>query len=218
MAGILKKDIEQYIRNLLPPRDELMLQIEQEAKDKIVPIVEPEIANLLYWLALFNESTRVLEIGTAIGYSTLWLARAVLPRGGKITTIEINEPRFLAAQKNLAKAGIQHGIELILGDARELLPQLKGPYDFIFLDAAKGKYPEFLQTCVDLLVPGGILAADNVFMHGMVISGEIDKRRNKTAVSRLQRFLKNVTAHPQLETIVLPLGDGITVSIKSRDK
>ncbi|WP_066639549.1 O-methyltransferase [Desulfolucanica intricata] len=214
MSGILVDEVQQYLRNLLPPREGLLARMEQEAADKIVPIVEPEVAQLLYWLALSHRSRSVLEIGTAIGYSTLWLAKAVLPGGGKITTIEINLPRFEAAKNNFKQAGVDKDIKLILGDARELLFKLEGPYDFIFLDAAKGKYLEFLHKCVDLLVPGGILVAEDVFMRGMVISGEVDKRRNKTAVTRLRDYLEAVMSHKQLETTVLPLGDGIALSLK----
>lgn len=211
---ILNPAVQQYLRDLLPPRDNLLARLEQYARANIVPIVEPEIAQLLYWLALSQQSTRVLEIGTAIGYSTLWLAKAVLPRGGKITTIEINEPRYREARKNFQEAGVSRDIQLILGDARSILFELTGPYDFIFLDAAKGKYPQFLDKCLELLVPGGILVAEDVLMGGMVITGEVDKRRNKTAVARLRRYLETVMADSRLVTTILPLGDGLALSIK----
>lgn len=211
---MLSEEVCKYIRELLPPRDAIFLEMENEAREKIVPIVEPEVGHLLYWLALTNNSCRVLEVGTAIGYSTLWLAKAVLPREGSITTMEINGPRAEAARKYFKKANILDKIDLIFGDARELLFELTGPYDFIFLDAAKGKYVEFLDKCIEMLVPGGILVAEDVFMKGMVISGDIDKRRNKTAVSRLRTYLQTVKNHPKLETVVLPLGDGIAISTK----
>lgn len=207
-------DVKEYIRELLPPREAIFLQMEEEARERIVPIVEPEVGHFLYWLALTNNSKRVLEVGTAIGYSTLWLAKAVLPRGGHITTMEINGPRAETARKYFQQAGVIERIELIFGDARELLYELVGPYDFIFLDAAKGKYVEFLEKCIEMLVPGGILVAEDVFMKGMVISGEVDKRRNKTAVARLRNYLQMVREHPQLETVLLPLGDGIAISTK----
>ncbi|AQS58873.1 O-methyltransferase [Desulforamulus ferrireducens] len=207
-------DVKEYIRELLPPREAIFLQMEEEARERIVPIVEPEVGHFLYWLALTNNSKRVLEVGTAIGYSTLWLAKAVLPRGGHITTMEINGPRAETARKYFQQAGVIDRIELIFGDARELLYELVGPYDFIFLDAAKGKYVEFLEKCIEMLVPGGILVAEDVFMKGMVISGEVDKRRNKTAVARLRNYLQMVREHPQLETVLLPLGDGIAISTK----
>ncbi|SHJ99812.1 O-methyltransferase [Desulforamulus aeronauticus] len=211
---MINEDVRAYIRELLPPRDAVFLEMEREAREKIIPIVEPEVGHLLYWLALTKNSSRILEVGTAIGYSTLWLAKAVLPREGNITTMEINAPRAEAARKYFKKAGIIDQIELIFGDARELLYDLTGPYDFIFLDAAKGKYVEFLDKCIEMLEPGGILVAEDVFMKGMVISGEIDKRRNKTAVARLRTYLQMVMEHPKLETVVLPLGDGIAISTK----
>jgi len=214
MPKILPEEVQQFIRNLLPPRDDLLDRMEHDAAEKIVPIIEPEVAQLLYWLALSHKSNRVLEIGTGIGYSTLWLAKAVLPMGGKITTIEINKPRYDAAYENFRQAGVSENIELIFGDAREMLFDLVGPYDLIFLDAAKGKYLEFLEKCIDILQPGGILVAEDVFMRGMVISGKIDKRRNKTAVARLRDYLEKVMHHPQLETTVIPLGDGIALSLK----
>ncbi len=217
MTYIVNSEVEKYLRTLLPPRDELLARIEREAEEKIVPIVEPEVARLLYWLALLHKVTRVLEIGTAIGYSTLVIAKAVLPRGGKITTLEINRPRYEAALKNFKAAGVDKDINLIYGDARELIYELNGPYDMIFLDAAKGKYIEFLDKCVEILSPGGLLVADDVLMKGMVVSGKVDKRRNKTAVQRLREFLQAVMAHPQLETVILPLGDGVSLSYKSEN-
>lgn len=217
MSNIINDSVEKYIRDLLPRRDRQLLRMEQYAKENIVPIVEPEVGRLLYWLALSHKVTRVLEIGTAIGYSTLWLAEAVLPRGGNITTMEINRPRYEVARHNFKEAGVEDKINLIFGDARELIYQLKGSYDLIFLDAAKGKYLEFLEKCLQLLCPGGLLIAEDVFMRGMVITGELDKRRNKTAVRRLRSYLQAVTEHPQLETIVLPVGDGIAVSLKKEN-
>ncbi|MBO8138674.1 MAG: O-methyltransferase [Desulfotomaculum sp.] len=214
MKKVLVDEAAEYIRKLLPPREELLAKIEKEAEEKVVPIVEPEVARLLYWLALTRKAKNVLEVGTAIGYSTLWLAKAVLPGGGRITTLEINKPRYEAAKKNFQAAGIEEKINLVFGDARELIYQLKGPYDFIFLDAAKGKYVEFLEQCVSILSSGGLLVADDVFMNGMVISGEVDKRRNKTAVKRLRQYLQVVMNHPQLETVVIPIGDGIALSHK----
>lgn len=214
MSTIVDEDVQQYIRHLLPDRDEVFYEMEREAKEKIVPIVEPEVGQLLYWLAYTKKSLNVLEIGTAIGYSALWLAKAVLHQGGKITTMEINAPRAEAARRYFRKAGLENEINLIFGDARELFFDLKGPYDFIFLDAAKGKYVEFLDKCVDLLEPGGVLVAEDVFMRGMVITGELDKRRNKTAVSRLRSYLELVMSHDKLETVILPVGDGVAISTK----
>ncbi|MTI79400.1 MAG: O-methyltransferase [Firmicutes bacterium] len=208
------EEITNYIRGLVPPREDLLFQMERYAEENIVPIVEPEVAQLLYWLALTHGSKNVLEIGTAIGYSTLWLAKAVTPNGGKITTIEINKPRYEVACKNIQEAGLENDIELIYGDAREKIFNFNGPYDYIFLDAAKGKYLDFLHHCVKILRSGGLLVADNVFMHGMVISGQVDKRRNKTAVRRLRDYLKVAMEHPQLATTIIPLGDGIALSYK----
>nr|WP_315988916.1 O-methyltransferase [Desulforamulus aquiferis] len=184
-----------------------------EGKD--YTIVEPEIGHFLYWLAKTKGSSRVLEIGTAMGYSTLWLAKAVMPQGGKITTIEINRPRYEMASKYFSRAGVEKEINLVFGDAREILFDLPGPYDFIFLDAAKGKYVEFLSKCIDILEPGGLLIAEDVFMRGMVITGDIDKRRNKTAMLRLRDYLKIVSSHPQLNTVVIPIGDGLAISTKT---
>ncbi len=214
MNGLLRDEVIKYIRDLMPPRDELLVNMELEAAQKMVPIVEPEVAQMLYWLALSHNVTRVLEVGTAIGYSTLWLAKAVLPRGGSITTIEINKPRYESAKSNFKRAGVEDDINLIFGDARELIYEMTGPYDFIFLDAAKGKYLDFLEQCINILTPGGLLVADDVFMRGMVISGEVDKKRNKTAVKRLRDYLKAVTGHPQLETVIIPFSDGLALSYK----
>ena len=212
----MMSDVSHYIRRLVPPRSALLAEMEQVAEKSFVSIVEPEVAQLIYFLAVNNACQNILEIGTGIGYSTLWLSEAVLPQAGKVTSIELKEERYHLAQKYIQRAGREQSVHLILGDARELLPTLTAGYDLIFLDAAKAQYGSFLETCVNLLQPGGLLIAEDVFYHGMVITGKADCRRNKTVTQRLQSFLDVLMQHEQLVSVILPLGDGVAVSTKRR--
>ena len=205
-----------YIRSLVPPRTPLLAEMEQKAQAGFVSIVEPEVAQLIYFLAVNNQCQNVLEIGTGIGYSALWLAEAVAPHGGVVTSIELKPERYAEALKYIQRAGQEKTVQLILGDARELLPTLQPGFDLIFLDAAKAQYLQFLGVCVDLLRPGGLLIAEDIFYHGMVISGEADCRRNQTITKRLRDFINALMQHETLTTALIPLGDGIAVSTKRK--
>lgn len=212
MDIILLKD---YLKTFVPKRDVLLKQIEREGLEDKIPIADPHIAGLLYLLVKIHNSKNILEIGTATGYSTIWLARAVAPYG-MVTTIEINHLRHRRAREYFQRAGLENNIKAYLGDALNILPQLSGEFDFIFMDAAKGQYISFFEYAYNLLAPGGILVADNVLFKGMVLPGAKFPRRKKTLVMRLRKFLKMLNNHPNLLTSVLPLGDGVAICFKER--
>lgn len=215
MVTVFNPEIEEYLRSMAPERPEYMLEMEKYAVDNFVSIIPPEVAQFLTFLLHLRQAQNVLEIGTAIAYSTIWLAWAVMPRDGHVTTIEINDRRAQTAMKNIKRAGLDDRITLIKGHAVDIVPQLQDTYDFIFIDAAKGQYSWFFTELYPRLRPGGLLVSDNVLAEGKVVVPDEELRhRQKTAVRRLRDYLGMITAHPNLETTVVPLGDGLAVSLK----
>lgn len=215
MITVFNQEIEEYLRNLAPERPPFMLEMEKYAVENYVSIIPPEVAQFLTFLVHLSQAGDILEIGTAIAYSTIWLAWAVASRDGHVTTIEINDRRAATALQNIKKAGLEERITLIKGHAVDIVPQLQEIYDFIFIDAAKGQYGWFFQQLYPRLKPGGILVSDNVLAEGKVVVPDEELRhRQKTAVRRLREYLTMITSHPGLETTVVPLGDGIAVSLK----
>lgn len=194
--------------------ENFLVQLEKKGLDANVPIVSWEVAKLLKFLVGLTGAQNILEIGTAIGYSTLWLASGIAHQEGRVTTIEIQKERMEEAQANVNEAGLREKVEFILGDAKEVLPNLVGPYDYIFLDSAKGQYINLLPECLRLLQPGGLLITDNVYFRGMVKGDAPINPRFKTIVKRLREYLKTLEDHPQLMTTILPIGDGLALSYK----
>jgi caffeoyl-CoA O-methyltransferase len=153
---------ENYFRTLIPPRDALMMELEAQAEKENIPIIGPVAGELLYILAAATKSKRILELGTAIGYSALYLARACEPVDGLVVTFENNGDMAARAQENFRKAGVSNRIEIHEANALEMLPRLRGDFDFIFLDIEKQDYIRVLPDCRRLLVKGGLMVADNV--------------------------------------------------------
>ena len=204
-----------YIRSLERPENPVIEAIEQEALDSFVPIIRKETQSFLKVMMLMNRPARVLEVGTAVGFSAILMSE-YLPEGSHITTIENYEKRIPIARNNFKRAGKEEQITLIEGDALEVMKTLEGPYDFIFMDAAKGQYIHFLPEVLRLLAPGGILVSDNVLQDGDVVESRYAVvRRNRTIHSRMREYLWALKHMDGLETIVLPIGDGMTVSVKA---
>lgn len=165
-------------------------------------------------LVAAKQPKRILEVGTAVGYSALLMAR-VMPKDGHITTIEKYEKRIPTALENFKKAGMESCITLLPGDAEEILKTLSEPYDFIFMDAAKGQYIHWLPIIMSLLSPGGMLISDNVLQDGDIIESRYAvERRNRTIHGRMRDYLYLITHMEELETALVPIGDGITISVK----
>ena len=156
---------------------------------------------------------QVLEIGTAIGCSAIYMARAM--QQGTITTIELQQERYDLALENFKRAGVTEKIHAVLGDARVLVPKLKQQYDFIFMDAAKGQYQEFLTVADRILKPGGLLVADNVLLNGWVVDLNYPRHRQKTMVYRMKAFLEQFKENQQYQCSIIPLGDGVALIRKS---
>lgn len=190
-------------------------QIEREALETNVPVIRTQTQGLLRFLLAMRRPMSILEVGCAIGFSALLMSEYA-PEGCRITTIEKYEKRIPVAKENFARAGKEDVITLLEGDAADILKELTGPYDFIFMDAAKGQYIHFLPDTLRLLAPGGLLVSDNVLQDGDILESRFAvERRNRTIHSRMREYLYELTHHEALRTVVLPIGDGVTVSVKS---
>lgn len=203
-----------YLLSLEGDASPLVRTIEQEALRDYVPIIRKESQNLLRVLLKIKKPGRVLEVGTAIGFSAILMGEC-LPESSHITTIEKYEKRIPIAKANFKRADMEDKITLLEGDAIEILKGLEGTYDFIFMDAAKGQYIHFLPEVLRLLAPNGILVSDNVLQDGDVVESRYAVvRRNRTIHSRMRDYLWTLKHMQGIETIVLPIGDGMTISVK----
>ena len=203
-----------YLRSLESPENPLLEEIEQEALASYVPIIRKETQSLLKTLLTMLRPARVLEVGTAVGFSALLMSE-YLPEGAHITTIEKYEKRIPIARQNFRRAGKEEQITLIEGDAMEVLKSLDGPFDFVFMDAAKGQYPHYLPEVLRLLTSGGVLMSDNVLQDGSLIESRFAvERRDRTIHSRMREYLYELKHREDLMTSILPLGDGVALTVK----
>lgn len=188
--------------------------LEREAMESRIPIIRKSMQSLLKFLLALAKPERILEVGTAVGFSALLMSEYT-PECCRITTIENYAKRIPIARENFRRAGKEDRITLLEGDAAEVLKGLSGTYDMIFMDAAKGQYIHFLPDVLRLLVPGGLLVSDNVLQDGDIIESRFAvERRNRTIHARMREYLYELKHHPELETVVLPVGDGVTLSTK----
>ena len=185
-------------------------KIKQKAIEEHIPIIMDETLEVIEKYLLNVKPNRILEIGTAVGYSAICFSE-FLNEGGKIDTIERDEERIKEAKENFKKVGVENIITLYEGDAVEILPTLNKKYNMVFIDAAKGKYPFFLKEALRMLSDGGIIFADNILYKGYVLS-DYNKHKQRTAVRNLREYIKNVTENPNLETEILEVGDGLAIS------
>ncbi len=212
-----KERIEVFFDTLRPELPDYIINLEKEALRDEVPVIRRGTRDLLRYLLRTGKPARVLEVGTAIGYSALFM-KECLPAESRITTIEKVEMRLAEARKNLRKYDPEERIRLVEGDAAQVLEQLvaKGEgYDFIFMDAAKGQYMNFLPFLLRMLEPGGVLVSDNILHDCDVLESRYAvARRDRTIHSRMREYLYAITHMEELETICLSVGDGVTVSTK----
>lgn len=188
--------------------------IEREAKAEDVPIIRTGTQNLLRFLLAAHRPMEILEVGTAVGFSALLMSEYG-PEGCHVTTIEKYEKRIPIARENFKRAGKEEAITLLEGDATDILKELDGTYDFIFMDAAKGQYIHFMPDAMRLLKKGGLLVSDNVLQDGDVLESRFAvTRRNRTIHARMREYLYELTHHEELETVILPVGDGVAISVK----
>ena len=211
---IVDERMRTYINSLDMGNTPFLEELEQYAIRERVPIIRREMQSFIKMFLAVNRPKRILEVGTAIGFSTLLMCEYGRP-DLHITTIENYEKRIPIAKANFERAGKQEQITLLEGDATEILPQLEGQFDMIFMDAAKGQYINFMPQVLRLLKTGGVLVSDNVLQDGDIIESHyIVERRNRTIYKRMREYLYELTHSDELVTAVMPIGDGITVSTK----
>ena len=206
-----------YIRSLEVPESAVIEAIEQEALRDRVPIIRKEMQSFLKVLLMIKRPMRILEVGAAVGFSSILMSE-YMPEGGHITTIENYDKRIPIARANFKRAGKEEQIDLLEGDALEVMHGLEGPYDLIFVDAAKGQYIHYLPEVMRLLGTDGVLVSDNVLQEGDIIESRFAvERRNRTIHSRMREYLYELKHHDQLQTSIIPLGDGVALSVKRSD-
>lgn len=211
---IVDERLVTYINSLSQGNTEILNQIEREALREDVPIIRKDMQSFLKVLLALYKPAKILEVGAAVGFSAIFMAE-YNPVDCEITTIENYEKRIPVAKENFRRAKREGQITLLEGDAAEFLADMDGEYDFIFMDAAKGQYINFLPDVFRLLKEGGVLVSDNVLQDGDIIQSHYAvTRRNRTIHRRMREYLYELTHHDGLVTSVLPVGDGITLSVK----
>lgn len=215
---IIDERMSVFIDSMDTPNSEFLNRLEKYSKETNVPIIRPSMQSFLKLLLAIQQPKKILEVGCAIGFSALLMSEYG-PKDCHITTIEKYEPRIPIAKENFAKAGKEDRITLLEGDATQILKELDGTYDFIFMDAAKGQYIHFLPDIMRLLKDGGMLVSDNVLQDGELKESRFAvTRRNRTIHGRMRDYLYELKHHPDLVTSILPVGDGVTVSVKQKNK
>ena len=185
-------------------------KIKQKALDEHIPIIMDDTLEVVDKILKEIKPKRILEIGTAVGYSAICFSE-YLQEGGKIDTIERDEERIEEAKVNIKKVGVEDKINIYTGDAVEILPTLNEKYDVVFIDAAKGKYPFFLNQALRMINKNGVILADNILYKGYVMS-DYNKHKQRTAVRNLREYIKEVTENPNIQTEILEVGDGLAIS------
>jgi caffeoyl-CoA O-methyltransferase len=211
MNRIMEASVENYLNSLLPARDPVVREMERYAAKHEVPIVGPACARVLFQLARSIQAVRIFELGSAIGYSTLWLARAVGPKGTVFYT-DSNPENARRAETYLGRAGVLKRVRLLVGDALSLLNSTEGQFDMVFNDVDKDQYPKVLRVAAPRVRPGGIFVTDNVLWHGNVVR---PPARSDTLTRAVQTFNRRLYRSREFFTSVIPLRDGLAVALKT---
>lgn len=214
MGAIVPGAVERYLAKLNRGSTAVLDDIAHANESRGLPLVDAEVGALLRVLATSVGANQILEIGTAIGYSGIWLAGA-LPPGGMLFTIDINEGRAKEARKNFARAGLEDRVSVLVGDAKLKLAKVSGPFDLIFQDGDKLQYSPLLDRLVALLRPGGLLVTDNVLWDGEVVPDFVaNPQNNRDDTRAIAEYNERVAVHPQLRTSIVPLRDGVSISVR----
>lgn len=211
VGAILREGQERYLERLLPPRDALLQEMEKVSEDEDIPSSDPEVGRMLQILAAGVKARRILEVGTAIGYGTLCLARGA-PEA-RVMSIDADPERLARAREYLTRGEVDDRVELVEGKALEVLPDLEGPFDLVYLDAIKSEYRHYLDLVLPVLSVGGMVVIDNLLWKGKVAELPEDEEEDDTTRA-VRAFNPYFCIHPQLKAMVLPLGDGLGVGTK----
>ena len=210
-------EVDIFVRSVIERESGYFKELEAYAQLNHIPIVPPETAAFLKVLIHLHKPERILEAGTAIGYSANIMASA-MPEGGNIDTIEIDEETAEIAQQNIRIMGLEKRIRVLVGDALEIMQCITSTYDMIFLDAAKGQYSEYLTEALRLLRTGGLLVSDNVLYKGLVTQVQPVAHKHRTIAVKLREYLYEICHDDRLQTAIIPIGDGMAVSVKKGEK
>lgn len=214
---ITQEKVIDFLREIQPMCSGQLGEVQKKAIDENVPIIPPEVANLLAVILQIKKPSSILEIGTAIAFSASFMSQYI-KEDGIITTIERFDVMKKQAIENIKKLGLENKINMIEGDAAKILPTLKGPYDIIFMDAAKAQYNTFLPECIRLLPVGGILIADDVLQNGFIAQSRFEvPRRQRTIHKRMRNFLWNISHSSALQSSIIPIGDGVAICYKKEN-
>ena len=218
MNYVTDDDMNLYLRTVQPMYDGILGEIQKQSIEQDVPIVPHETARLLSVLLSIKKPKKILEIGTAVGFSAGLMSR-YLQQGGTITTIDRFEVMLKDARENIKKMNLEDTVTILEGDAADILPTLQQQYDVIFLDAAKGQYGNFLPHCIRLLTVGGILIVDDVLQGGSIAKTRFSvPRRQRTIHKRMRNFLWDISHNDCLESCILPVGDDVAIYYKKSDE
>jgi predicted O-methyltransferase YrrM len=209
---ILTKEVAEYLATLRREPDEVLAEMEAQAQREWIPVVPPETGELLGLLTRMRGASRVVEIGTAIGVSTLYIARA-LPPEGQVVSFEVDPARYEAAHDYLQRAGVLDRADLRLQDARDGLATLEGPFDMAFVDAAKLQYGDYIELLLPLLAPRAVVAIDNMLMSGTVATGRSDGTWTESQIEMARALNARLVGMPEFESSLLPVGDGLLVAV-----
>lgn len=204
-------EVAAYLTTSVQARSPLLTRLEQEAALEQIPIIPPEVGQVLNFFVTLKRPQKILEVGAAIGYSTLWLAQSFT--GTHIDTLELSQRNIERLQKNLTAAAEQR-VRVFAGDALQILPTLTDTYDLIFVDAQKAQYTQYLALALPILAPGGLIIFDNLLWHGQVAGVDPVLPRFQRAAETVRLFTQEFLQHPQLTTALLPIGDGLGVGVK----
>ena len=209
--------ISDFIKQYGSEREDILQRLRKKAEAEGVPIIREETEAFIRAIALLMKPRDILELGTAVGYSSIMLALTDESHASRIDTVEDWEPRIPLAKANIREAGLAERINLIHGDALEVMRDMKKTYDLVFIDAAKGQYPDYLKEAMRLTCTGSVIIADNILQDGEIMESKfLVERRDRTIHKRIREFLDMVSKDERLETSILPVGDGITFSVRCR--
>lgn len=209
MPRTLTDATKSYLESLAPEADDLLEEMEAHAREDGIPIAAREVAHLQAMLARATGAERAIEFGTAIGYSTIQVART----GCEVVTLELDPERIAAAEEYVERAGVEDRVTIVEGPALETLPEAEGPFDVAFLDAVKTEYEDYLDGVLPKLADGGVVVADNLLWQGQVPTEPIDESMRESTEA-IRAFNERFTSHPDLDAVVIALGDGTGIGVK----
>ena len=210
--SVATPEITEYLRSLIKENTGILKELEDRALKEYIPIISPEVAQLIRLIAEISGAEKILEVGSAIGYSSMVFAN--FSDKMQVVTIEMDEERAAEAEENIKIGGFDKKITLIKGNALTVLDQITESFDLIFVDAAKGQYNNFLPKCLKLLKPRGILVSDNILYRGTVAQTGFIPRKHRTIIVNMKEYLKTLSENENLTTSIIPIGDGVAVSLK----